>query len=142
MCCFSSMKGVLVVRVAGLLLVASQFSSCAWLFHRNKYPSESSQPRAQGSPGPKPSPGPDSSPKPQPDPEPKPDPQPQAQPPPLPPTPPVKQTVPTARAVPGKPGYVFSPFNNKVIDVEGIQSGRLAADPTYPLSEKKYFRVP
>ncbi|HEY1121426.1 MAG TPA: hypothetical protein VGE67_07480 [Haloferula sp.] len=54
----------------------------------------------------------------------------------------MKQAVPTARAVPGKPGYVFSPFNNKVIDVEGIQSGRLVADPTYPLEEKKYFRVP
>jgi hypothetical protein len=44
--------------------------------------------------------------------------------------------------VPGKPGFVFSPFNNKLIDVQGIQSGRLVADPTYPASEKKYFRVP
>jgi hypothetical protein len=47
-----------------------------------------------------------------------------------------------ARPVPGKPGFVFSPFNNKVIDVKGIPSGRLVADPTYPASEKKHFRVP
>jgi hypothetical protein len=44
--------------------------------------------------------------------------------------------------VPGKPGFVFSPFNNKLIDVQGIPSGRLVADPQYPASEKKYFRVP
>jgi hypothetical protein len=50
--------------------------------------------------------------------------------------------IPVARPVPGKPGMVFSPFNNKVIDVKGIPSGRLVADPTYPASEKKHFRVP
>ena len=54
---------------------------------------------------------------------------------------PVKD-IPVARPVPGKPGMVFSPFNNKVIDVKGIPSGRLVADPTYPASEKKHFRVP
>jgi len=47
-----------------------------------------------------------------------------------------------ARPVPGKPGFVFSPFNNKIIDVKGIPSGTLVQDPTYPASEKKYFRVP
>ncbi len=47
-----------------------------------------------------------------------------------------------ARAVPGKPGFVFSPFNNKIIDVKGIPSGTLVQDPTYPTSDKKYFRVP
>jgi len=47
-----------------------------------------------------------------------------------------------AKPVPGKTGFVFSPFNNKVIDVKDIPSGRLVADPTYPASEKKYFRVP
>jgi len=142
MCCFSSMKGMLVVRVAALLLVASQFSSCAWLL---KLKPSAILPEPPPGPRPKrPDPGPENLPKPQPDPEPKPDPRPQPQPqPPAPaPTPPVKQTVPTARAVPGRPGYVFSPFNNKLIDVEGIQSGRLVADPTYPPEEKKYFRVP
>ncbi|WP_193214825.1 hypothetical protein [Luteolibacter marinus] len=53
-----------------------------------------------------------------------------------------KNEPPVARPVPGKPGMVFSPFNNKVIDVKGIPTGRLVADPTYPASEKKHFRVP
>lgn len=47
-----------------------------------------------------------------------------------------------ARPVPGKPGFVFSPFNNKLIDVKGIPSGTLVQDPTYSPEEKKYFRVP
>jgi hypothetical protein len=50
--------------------------------------------------------------------------------------------VPTAQPVPGKEGFVFSPFNNKVIDVRDMPSGTLVADPTYPASEKKHFRVP
>jgi hypothetical protein len=59
------------------------------------------------------------------------------------PKPPVdKPDIPVARPIPGKPGMVFSPFNNKPIDVKGIPSGRLVADPTYPASEKKHFRVP
>lgn len=53
-----------------------------------------------------------------------------------------KSDIPVARPIPGKPGMVFSPFNNKPIDVKGIASGRLVADPTYPASEKKHFRVP
>jgi len=135
MCCFSSMKGVRVIRVAGLLLVASQFSNCGWMFKLRPaavLPEPPPAPRAK--------PGAENLPKPRPDAESKPAPQPQPQPPA--PTPPAKQSVPTARAVPGRPGFVFSPFNNKLIDVEGIQSGRLVADPTYPLEEKKYFRVP
>ncbi len=60
------------------------------------------------------------------------------------PSPPVTQIrkLPTARAVPGKPGYVFSPFNNKIIDVKGIARGALVADPTYPANERMHFRVP
>jgi hypothetical protein len=53
-----------------------------------------------------------------------------------------KAEIRVAKPVPGKPGFVFSPFNNKIIDVKGIPSGRLVADPTYPASEKKHFRVP
>ena len=60
--------------------------------------------------------------------------------PPKPSTPP--RNHPVAAAVPGKPGFVFSPFNNKVVDVRGIASGTLVADPQYPASEKKHFRVP
>jgi hypothetical protein len=127
------MKGMLVVRAAGLLLVASHFSSCAWLF---KPKSET----AVTAPTPAPKPGPETLPKPQPGPDPKPNPEPSPQTPA--PTPPSKQNVPTARAVPGRPGFVFSPFNSKLLDVEGIPSGRLMADPHYPIEEKKYFRVP
>ncbi len=60
--------------------------------------------------------------------------------PPKPTTPPKNH--PVAAAVPGKPGFVFSPFNNKVVDVRGIASGTLVADPQYPAAEKKHFRVP
>lgn len=49
---------------------------------------------------------------------------------------------PFASPVPGKTGFVFSPYNNKVIDVRDIPSGMLVQDPTYPAAEKKYFRVP
>lgn len=47
-----------------------------------------------------------------------------------------------ATPVPGKPGFVLSPYNNKVIDVTGMPKGQLVSDPTYPKSEQKYFRVP
>jgi hypothetical protein len=47
-----------------------------------------------------------------------------------------------ANKVPGKDGFVFSPYNNKVVDVRDIPSGTLVQDPTYPPADKKYFRVP
>jgi hypothetical protein len=47
-----------------------------------------------------------------------------------------------ANKIPGKDGFVFSPWNNKVVDVRDIPTGTLVQDPTYPASEKKYFRVP
>lgn len=49
---------------------------------------------------------------------------------------------PFASKVPGKSGFVFSPYNKQVVDVRDIPSGTLVQDPTYPPSEKKYFRVP
>ncbi|MFM2241646.1 MAG: hypothetical protein RLZ97_501 [Verrucomicrobiota bacterium] len=61
---------------------------------------------------------------------------------PEPPKPDPKPQIPVARSVPGKPGFVFSPFNNKIIDVKDYPSGTLVADPTYPPADKKYFRVP
>jgi hypothetical protein len=147
------MKSMLVVRVTGLVLMASQLSSCAWLAawkSKLQNGAQETPPTPEpAKPNPKPEPpGPDKQPKPQPDPEPepkpnpdpKPDPEPEPEPEPQPPPP--KQNVPIARAVPGKPGFVFSPFNNKLIDVQGIASGRLVADPQYPAGEKKYFRVP
>lgn len=53
-----------------------------------------------------------------------------------------KKNHPVAAAVPGKPGLVYSPFNNKVVDVSNIAPGTLVADPQYPPADKKYFRVP
>jgi len=47
-----------------------------------------------------------------------------------------------ANPVPGKEGFVFSPYNNKMVDVRDIPSGTLVQDPTYPAADKKYFRVP
>jgi hypothetical protein len=115
------MNLMLPARIAGLVLIFAPLSSCAWLFG---WKSEVVVPEPDPVPAPKP-------PEPPQRPEPKPEP----------PAPP-KEAVPVARAVPGRPGFVFSPFNNKLINVEGFESGRLVADPHYPASEKKYFRVP
>jgi hypothetical protein len=61
---------------------------------------------------------------------------------PTPPVEPKKTDYAFANPVPGKEGFVFSPYNNKMVDVRDIPSGTLVQDPTYPASEKKYFRVP
>lgn len=137
------MKVMLLARVVGLGLIATQLSSCAWLFGW-KSQSEVLLPEPEPTPAPKPPKPPKPEPPQRPDPEPQPTPpNPDPQPTPEPkPEPPPKESVPVARPVPGRPGFVFSPFNNKLIDVQGIQSGRLVADPQYPASEKKYFRVP
>ncbi len=60
------------------------------------------------------------------------------------PTPPRQEasSVPVARKVPGRDGFVFSPYNNKMIDVKGFPKGTKVLDPHYDPSEKKYFRVP
>lgn len=64
------------------------------------------------------------------------------------PNPPPKRTdYPVAVKVPGKEDQVFSPYNNKVVLISDEQgkpfpSGTLMQDPTFPASEKKYFRVP
>lgn len=47
-----------------------------------------------------------------------------------------------ANKVPGKEGFVFSPYNNKVVDVRDIPTGTLVQDPTYTGAGKGYFRVP
>jgi hypothetical protein len=54
----------------------------------------------------------------------------------------IERKPPVAEPVPNMPGMVFSPYNGKHIDVKGYAPGTLVADPTYPLEEKKYFRVP
>jgi hypothetical protein len=82
-------------------------------------------------PEPRPEPGPQLKHEPEPEPEPEP---PVGKPP--------AGPRPVAIPVPGKEGFVFSPYNNKVIDVKGFAPGTLVADPTYPMSERKFFRVP
>ncbi|HEY1122837.1 MAG TPA: hypothetical protein VGE67_14600 [Haloferula sp.] len=49
---------------------------------------------------------------------------------------------PVAEPVADKPGYVKSPYSGAIIDVRGIPAGRLVADPMFPASEKKHFRIP
>lgn len=49
---------------------------------------------------------------------------------------------PYAISIPNQKGYVRSPYNNRIVDVRGIPSNGLCADPSYPASDKKYFRVP
>ena len=49
---------------------------------------------------------------------------------------------PTAHKVEGKEGYVLSPYDGRRINVKGIRSGSLVADPRYPLEERKYFKIP
>jgi hypothetical protein len=61
----------------------------------------------------------------------------------IPPKPgPPKKDWPFANPVPGKEGFVFSPYNNQMVDVRDIPSGTLVQDPTYPAAEQKRFRVP
>jgi hypothetical protein len=55
---------------------------------------------------------------------------------------PKPEEYPPAVTVAGKPGYVTSPYNGKIIDVRGLPPGTLVADPTFPTDEKKYFRTP
>ena len=54
----------------------------------------------------------------------------------------IERKPPVAEPVPNMPGMVISPYNGRHIDVKGYAPGTLVADPTYPLEEKKYFRVP
>lgn len=53
-----------------------------------------------------------------------------------------RSSPPIAAPVPGKAGFVFSPYNNRLIDVTDLPSGTLVADPTFPAAERKHFRVP
>lgn len=57
-------------------------------------------------------------------------------------SPPPGDGIPVAKSVEGQPGFVFSPYNDKVIDVRNMPPGTLVADPTFPASEKKHFRLP
>lgn len=54
----------------------------------------------------------------------------------------LKDGYPVAKAVPDKPGFVYSPYGNHVLDVRDLPSGTLVTDPYFQSKEKKMFRVP
>jgi hypothetical protein len=49
---------------------------------------------------------------------------------------------PTAMPIEGDPRFVRSPYDGARINVEGIKSGSLVADPRFPRKERKFFLVP
>jgi hypothetical protein len=53
-----------------------------------------------------------------------------------------KQNGPVAQPVPGKAGFVFSPYDNKIIDVKGIEPGTVIQDPGAPEGTTRYFKTP
>ncbi len=57
------------------------------------------------------------------------------------PTLPTRKDYPVATPIPGKPGYVYNPFNNNPVYVQGIASGRVVRDPKDPNTDHK-FRLP
>lgn len=59
-----------------------------------------------------------------------------------PPAPKRTEADPYASKVPGREGFVFSPYNNKIVDVRDIPSGTLVRDPTYTGEGNGRFRVP
>lgn len=58
------------------------------------------------------------------------------------PEPEAMRNAPVATAVPGKAGFIFSPHDNKVIDVGGIEPGTVVRDPGSPPDEPRYLRLP
>lgn len=57
------------------------------------------------------------------------------------PKPPVVKTYPVAAPIPNKSGWVYNPYNNNPVFVEGIAAGKIVRDPKDPNLEHK-FRVP
>lgn len=47
----------------------------------------------------------------------------------------------TAKPVPGRPGYVFNPYTQNMVDVSGIPSGTKVKDP-HDKDETHIFKVP
>ena len=56
------------------------------------------------------------------------------------PKPPVA-VIPLAKGVPGRPGWVYNPFNQNIVDVEGVPSGTKVIDPM-DKDETHVFKVP
>lgn len=49
---------------------------------------------------------------------------------------------PVAKKVPGREGFVYSPYDNTVIDVRTVPAGKLVKNPKDASGAKRYFRVP
>lgn len=54
---------------------------------------------------------------------------------------PVVSSYPVAMPIPGKPGYVYNPYNNNHVYVEGIPSGKTVRDPKDSNTDH-VFRLP
>lgn len=53
-----------------------------------------------------------------------------------------RESAPEGKPVPGKAGFIFSPYDNKIIDVTGLKPGEIVADPTTPAGKVRYIKVP
>ena len=54
----------------------------------------------------------------------------------------VRLNGPEAKPVPGKPGFVFSPYDNKIIDANGIDPGTVIQDPGSPEGAPRFLKIP
>jgi len=52
------------------------------------------------------------------------------------------EKVPVAQAVPGKPGFIFSPYDNSIIDATGAEPGSLFKDPGSPEDDPRFIHLP
>ncbi|MFM2221289.1 MAG: hypothetical protein RLZZ553_1037 [Verrucomicrobiota bacterium] len=50
--------------------------------------------------------------------------------------------IPYAKPIPERPGYVISPYHNKVVDCQGLARDTLVYDPYDSTEPKRKFRVP
>jgi hypothetical protein len=53
-----------------------------------------------------------------------------------------RESAPEGKPVPGKAGFIFSPYDNKIIDVTGLKPGEIVTDPTAPAGEVRYIKIP
>jgi hypothetical protein len=53
-----------------------------------------------------------------------------------------RESAPEGKQVPGKAGFIFSPYDNQIIDVTGMKPGEIVADPTAPAGEVRYIKIP
>ena len=54
----------------------------------------------------------------------------------------VRLNGPEAQPVPGKPGFFFSPYDNKIIDANGIDPGTVIQDPGSPEGTPRFLKIP